>query len=204
MSTRQEQREQRREAILYAALDLFAAKGYAATKITDIADSLHISVGLLFHYFESKETLYEELIGMGLEGAAYPAEQTYTHAIDFFNNFAGQLFSYMQEQPYVAKFFVLMADAQRNAGTPEHIRKIALRVDTIQQFVPLVEWGQKEGSIRAGEPLALSNAFWSSIQGIAENYAAHPETGLPRAEWIVDIVRAKKTADESTESGEKR
>ena len=196
MPTRQEQKQQRREAILYTALDLFVARGYAATKISDIADSLHMSVGLLFHYFESKEKLYEELVCMGLKGTAYPVEQTYAHAIDFFSNFTEKLFTYMQEQPYVAKLFVLMADAQRNAGTPEHIRNIALQVNTIQQFVSLVEWGQKEGSIREGEPIALSNAFWCSLQGIAENYAIHPEAGLPRAEWIVDIVRAKYTGNE--------
>ena len=56
---RQEQKEARRQEILYVALDLFVKKGYAATKITDIAEKASMSVGLLFHYFESKEKLYE-------------------------------------------------------------------------------------------------------------------------------------------------
>ena len=33
----------------------------------------------------------------------------------------------MKEQPVVAKFFVLMAEAQRSEATPEHIREIAMR-----------------------------------------------------------------------------
>ena len=40
--------------------------------------------------------------------------------------------------------------------------------------------------------LALSNAFCSSIQGIVEQYASHPEIELPGPEWIVDIVRGGK------------
>ncbi len=191
MPTRQEQKEVRKQEILYAALDLFVKKGYAATKITDIAKAASMSVGLLFHYFESKEKLYEELVRMGLEGTAYPGAQQCEHAIDFFTQFAEQLFMYMRQQPYVAKMFVLMADAQRSEGTPDPVREIALQVSTIEQFVPIIEWGQKEGSIRQGNPLTLSNAFWCSIQGIAEQYAAHPEMGLPEAEWVVDIVRAK-------------
>jgi len=191
MPTRQEQKEQRRKEILYAALDLFVKRGYAATKIADIAKAASMSVGLLFHYFESKEKLYEELVKMGLQGTAYPGEQKCEHAIDFFVQFAEQLFTYMRRQPYVAKIFVLMADAQRSEGTPEHIREIAMQVNTIEQFVPIVEWGQKEGSIKQGDALALSGAFWCSIQGIAEQYAAHPDMGLPDAQWIVDIVRAK-------------
>lgn len=191
MPTRQEQKEQRRQEIMYAALDLFVKRGYAATKIADIAKAVSMSVGLLFHYFESKEKLYEELVKMGLQGTAYPGAQKCEHAIDFFLQFAEQLFTYMRQQPYVAKMFVLMADAQRSEGTPEHIREIAMQVNTIEQFVPIVEWGQKEGSIKQGDALALSGAFWCSIQGIAEQYAAHPDMGLPDAQWIVDIVRAK-------------
>lgn len=191
MPTRQEQKEQRRQEILYTALDLFVKKGYAATKITDIAKEASMSVGLLFHYFESKEKLYEELVKMGLQGTTYPGAQSCEHAIDFFEQFAEQLFAYMKQQPYIAKMFVLMADAQQSAGIPEGIREIAMQVNTIEQFVFIVEWGQKEGSIRQGNPLTLSNAFWCSIQGIAEQYAVHPEIGLPEAEWIVDIVRAK-------------
>lgn len=174
---------------MYAALDLFVTKGYSATKISDIAQRVSMSVGLLFHYFESKEKLYEELVRMGLAGTAYPVAQNCERAIDFFTQFSEQLFSFMKDQPYIAKMFVLMANAQRSEGTPEHIREIALKVNTIEQFVPIIVKGQKEGSIREGSPLALSNAFWCSIQGIAEQYAAHPEMELPESTWIVDIVR---------------
>ena len=191
MDTRKEKKERRRQEILYAALELFVTKGYAATKITDIAKSANMSRGLMFHYFESKEKLYEELIRMGLEGTTYPGEQKYEHAIDFFMNFTEELFAYMKEQPVVAKFFVLMAEAQRSEATPEHIRDIAMRVNVIEQFVPIVEWGQKEGTIKEGSPLVLSNAFWCSVQGIAERFATNQDIELPNSDWIVDIIRRK-------------
>ena len=191
MDTRKEKKERRRQEILYAALELFVTKGYAATKITDIAKSANMSRGLMFHYFESKEKLYEELIRMGLEGTTYPGEQKYEHAIDFFMNFTEELFAYMKEQPVVAKFFVLMAEAQRSEATPEHIREIAMRVNVIEQFVAIVEWGQKEGTIKEGSPLVLSNAFWCSVQGIAERFATNQDIELPNSDWIVDIIRRK-------------
>ena len=191
MDTRKEKKERRRQEILYAALELFVTKGYAATKITDIAKSANMSRGLMFHYFESKEKLYEELIRMGLEGTAYPGEQKCEHAIDFFMNFTEGLFAYMKEQPVVAKFFVLMAEAQRSEATPEHIREIAMRVNVIEQFVPIVEWGQKEGTIKESSPLVLSNAFWCSVQGIAERFATNQDIELPNSDWIVDIIRRK-------------
>ncbi len=191
METRKEQKERRKQEIMQVALELFVSKGYAAAKVTDIAKRANMSTGLMFHYFESKEKLYEELIRMGLEGTTYPGRQKCDHAIDYFVNFTEELFGYMKKQPAVAKMFVLMAEAQRSEATPEHIREIAKRVNTIQQFVPIIEWGQKEGTIKEGEPLVISNAFWCSIQGIAEQYAVNQEIELPKAEWIVDIVRKR-------------
>ncbi len=191
MGTRNEQKERRKQEIMRAALELFVSRGYAATKVTDIAKRANMSTGLMFHYFESKEKLYEELVRMGLEGTAYPGEQKCEHAIDFFVKFTEELLAYMEKQPVVAKMFVLMAEAQRSEATPKHIREIALRVNTIEQFVPIIEWGQREGTVRDGDPLVISNAFWCSVQGIAERYATNQEIELPKAEWIVDIVRKR-------------
>lgn len=192
LENRKEQKEKRRQEIIYAALDLFVRKGYAATKVTDIADMVNMSTGLMFHYFESKEKLYEELVQMGLKGTAYPAQMGCAHAIDFFDQFVTQLFTYMKEQPVIAKLFVLMAAAQRSDATPEHIREIAMKVSTVEQFVPIIEWGQREGTIRSGDPRVISNAFWCCIQGIAEQYAVRQDIDLPQAEWIVDIVRKRR------------
>ncbi|NLK95857.1 MAG: TetR/AcrR family transcriptional regulator [Clostridiales bacterium] len=191
MVTRKEQKERRRQEIIYAALELFVSKGYAATKVTDIAKYVNMSTGLLFHYFESKEKLYEELVRMGLERTAYPAEQVCDHAIDFFVEFTTQLFFHISQQPAMAKMFVLMAEAQRNEATPTHIREIAMQVNTIEHFVPIIEWGQQEGTIRVGDPSVISNAFWCSIQGIAERYATNQDIDLPEPDWVVDIVRKR-------------
>ncbi|MGN6710264.1 TetR/AcrR family transcriptional regulator [Anaerocolumna jejuensis] len=192
MGIREEQKEQRKKEILNAGLELFVTKGYMETKISDIAAKVSMSTGLLFHYFESKKELYMELVKIGLTGTKFPIQQKYQNAIMYFEQFTEQLFSMMQSQPYIAKMFVLMAQAQRSEGTPKEIREIALQVETIEQFKSIVEQGQKEGSIRPGDAGALSMAYWCSIQGIAEQYAAHPEMLLPEPEWIVDIIRGGK------------
>ncbi len=45
------------EKIANDAIDLFAEKGYAATSIRDIANSLKVSSSLLYYYFKNKEEL---------------------------------------------------------------------------------------------------------------------------------------------------
>ena len=44
-------KDTRREQILSAALKIFAARGFAATKISDIVRAGGISHGLVYHYF---------------------------------------------------------------------------------------------------------------------------------------------------------
>jgi AcrR family transcriptional regulator len=56
------------EKIAHYAIDLFAEKGYAATSIRDIANSLKVSSSLLYYYFKNKEELlFTILEGIGEE-----------------------------------------------------------------------------------------------------------------------------------------
>ena len=72
MSIRDEQKEQRRALIIDKAIELFAKKGYLDTKIGDIAKAADMSVGLMFHYFESKEKLFEEIVRYGTNATNTP------------------------------------------------------------------------------------------------------------------------------------
>lgn len=189
--TRDEQKEKRRMDILAAGLDLFVRNGYQATKVSDIAKKLNMSVGLLFHYFESKEKLYEELVTMGLAGTKMPMQMKFDSPIMFFEGFVNQLFANVKKHPMIAQIFILMAEAGRNETTPPAVRKIALQVDAIEQSVEIIKQGQRLGEIRQGNPLALSNAFWCSVQGIIEQLATNSEQPFPEVEWIIDIIRER-------------
>jgi AcrR family transcriptional regulator len=55
-------RTEKRQLITEAALQLFASEGYAATSIDKIARQAGISKGLMYHYFDSKEALLQNII----------------------------------------------------------------------------------------------------------------------------------------------
>src|SRR5882724_1461831 len=65
---RQEQKEKTRQKLLEVSLQLFVRKGYAGTTVRDIAESADVSVGLLFHYFPSKQGILEEHIKIAESG----------------------------------------------------------------------------------------------------------------------------------------
>lgn len=193
MGVREEQKEKRRQEILAAGLDLFIRKGYAATKISDIAQQVGMSVGLLFHYFESKEKLYEELITLGVSEPMNMMNPAGKEPLEFFEGVARQIFCFLQTEPFFAKMFVLMSQAHYNEAAPQRIKEMLQGFDIYTPTTLLIQKGQENGTIRDGNPLALATAYWSAIQGIAEQMALSPEIPCPESEWIVDMIRRKSS-----------
>ena len=186
--TRKEQKEERRKAILMAALTLFVERGYYDTKITDIAAAVPMSTGLMFHYFESKEELLLELVKMGAGSTGAVGAPAEIPPDMYLTGFLKQLFAYAKEQPWVFNMFVLMGQVRRS-GMPEEARKVALSVDTIEKTAEMIKKGQKSGVFKKGNAVLLSKCFWASVQGIMEEMAMDKEMETPDPEWIMSILK---------------
>ena len=52
----------RREAILDAALTVFAERGFEAARLDDVAARAGVAKGTLYLYFKDKEALFEEVV----------------------------------------------------------------------------------------------------------------------------------------------
>lgn len=189
MLVREAQREKRRYDILEKSLDLFIRKGYAATKITDIAKAVDMSTGLLFHYYASKERLYEALIRSGLTVTQYVMTLDKSNPIEFFTEVTQTVFDFANTNTYATKMFVFMEQAQHNEVVSKHIQELLAQVNNIEISVPLIEQGQREETIKEGSPYALSIAFWCAIQGVMQELALSPKYECPKPEWIVDILK---------------
>ncbi|WP_110987643.1 TetR/AcrR family transcriptional regulator [Acaryochloris thomasi] len=54
--------ERYRKELLNGCAELFAQKGYGSITMRQIAEGLSVSTGTLYHYFESKETIFVQLV----------------------------------------------------------------------------------------------------------------------------------------------
>ena len=62
MATRSRRKEARPGEIVAAALASFAERGYAATKLEDVAAAAGISKGTIYLYFPTKEDLFRAVV----------------------------------------------------------------------------------------------------------------------------------------------
>src|SRR3954451_4378442 len=91
MATTRLDGDERRKAIVAAAVPLFARKGFAGTTTKELAEVAGISEALLFRHFPSKKHLYAEILQSGCEGdpalerlaALDPSTATLVHMTTF-------------------------------------------------------------------------------------------------------------------------
>lgn len=174
----QKQKDERREQILTSALLLFSAKGLAATKVTDIAAAAGMSQGLMYHYFDSKEAIFIELIRSAfarlndacytLEAMALPPAQKIKLAI-------GGLLQGINDNADHARYHLLVAQATASDAIPAPARAIIQSENQIpyQVIARIMAAGQAEGTLRQHDPAELALIFWSTIKGLAIYRAVH-------------------------------
>jgi AcrR family transcriptional regulator len=78
---RKRRKEARPSELLAAALDLFVERGFAATRLEDVARRAGVSKGTLYLYYENKEALFKAVIQEGIvpviaENEAIAAQHT--------------------------------------------------------------------------------------------------------------------------------
>ena len=77
---RERRKQDRPGELLEAALDLFVEKGFAATRVEEVALRAGVSKGTLFLYFQSKEELFKAVV---MENVARPVAEGITEAENF-------------------------------------------------------------------------------------------------------------------------
>lgn len=79
---RRRRKEARPQELTAAALALFVEKGFAATRLDEVAARAGVSKGTLYLYFDSKEALFEAVIREGIVSAIDEAEGMLDHYAD--------------------------------------------------------------------------------------------------------------------------
>lgn len=183
-ATNQKLKDERREQILSAALLLFATKGLAATKVTDIAAAAGMSQGLMYHYYESKEEIFTELIRGAFERLNFacralaqmpqPPHEKIRMAID-------ALLQGISENVNHARYHLLIAQATVSEAIPPAARVLITEENRLpyEIIAQIMREGQQAGTIKQHDPDELALLFWTSINGLAIYKAVHGDKFKP-------------------------
>ena len=149
-----------RDRILDVALERFATRGYAATSVREIVESVGCTKPALYYHFGSKEELFLELVRSRLEGfhrlaseamaGASTTEQALLHV-------AAAILDGVRRSPLSMRL-LMTAEHHPDEGQPE-IDLRSMHEAFLMHIGSLIRAGQARGELRAdveAEPLAWS------------------------------------------------
>lgn len=181
----------RREEITQVASQLFIQFGYDNVRITDIAEKIGISQGLLYRYFSDKEGLFAAIVEKGvaevrlvINSPDRTEESATTWLIMFIEKMLGSIYQNPQ------RLQVLLIGARFPGRILELVNSSfeELRVYTIKLIVE----AQEEGIIVDEDPFLLAGLLLSTLQGIAfgiVHFASYQGKLMPTAKQVFRIIR---------------
>lgn len=211
---------QTRAAVLAAALDLFAQKGYFGTSLRDIANVVGVRESALYNYFASKEQLFEALIAASAEQRVERVTELSEAPVDDVRALLEALVRQTLQaycHPRQEQLFrILMADGLRLArnGRINLMERLSAGQGAMRGLMLRL---MREGWLETADPDVVMMAFggplllWRHLNAIG---AAHPAlsnraafarthveqflrgAGAPRAFAVRQVQRARGAAAE--------
>lgn len=164
-------KDERRNQILLSALRCFTRNGFAATKMSDIADDAGISYGLVYHYFKSKDEVYTELIDHAIHSLGSVMEEISAEAgdpMEQIREIVSRIFNSIESKEASGYYYVLVMNAITCEANPVSKGDIISRsVKKLTMFKDLIIQGQETGQIRKCDPLELAMTAFSAALGLA-------------------------------------
>ena len=176
-------KDERRMQILSNSLRLFAKKGIAATKITDISTASGFSQGLIYHYYKSKEEIFVELIRTAYENmieAALGLERLPLSPLEKIRLAIEKLLQGFEENKDTSYYYLIINQASVSEAIPDEAKQIIKGRSLLYEVITrIILEGQKDGSFKNYDAKDMAVVFWTSLNGLAiykavqgENYKA--------------------------------
>jgi len=153
-------RDIKRQEILEAAIQLFAAKGFRGTTTRDLASKADVNEAMIFRYFTNKTELYrailEEKVHQGHDAHYKEVEQLANQAdIRTFLEFLGNRMLERHEQDTTFMRLLLFSALEGHELVDMFLEAVAIR-DPLAAYM---EKQMKNGSFREMNPYLAARAF---------------------------------------------
>ena len=156
-----------KQKIFEAAIDLFAQKGFNATSMREIAESVGIKKASLYSHYKSKDEILEKILEYPIERIGNVGEQNIgteelivSMGLEKFMNLAGDLVLSWMEDPYMEKIWrIICIELYHN----DQIKKFysEFEVMSCSYWVSAFDIMMKHKLIKPSNPRILASEYLS-------------------------------------------
>ena len=172
---------EKRRLILDAAVRVFARQGFHSTRVSDIADEAGVAYGLVYHYFNSKDEVLNELFierWSLLLAAIEEADRGEGGPREKLGTVSGFIFDSYRHDPELMKVIIVEVTRAANSFGQTHLEQIRRAYEGIAK---IVAEGQEAGALRGDvAPMFASMAFYGAVEQLLSG-------------WIFGTIPASET-----------
>jgi len=174
----QEQAPDKRRAILDAAITVFARQGFHSARVSDVAAEAGVAYGLVYHYFDSKDQMLNELFSERWElllEASHEVQRSDVSPREKLAGVAGFIIESYRHEPELMKVIIVEVTRAANSFGRTHLPEIRRAYDLVAE---IVADAQRTGEFRDDvDPNFSAMVFYGAIEQLL--------TG-----WIFDLIPA--------------
>ena len=171
----------RRRQILDAAIRVFAHQGFHACRVSDIAREAGVAYGLVYHYFDSKDQVLNELFAERWSLLLEAIREVDARPIaprEKLDAVAGFIIDSYRHDPDLMKVIIVEVTRAANSFGRTHLEEIRRAYESIAK---IVEDGQAAGAFRADvAPDFASMSFYGAVEQLLSG-------------WIFGVIPASDT-----------
>jgi TetR/AcrR family transcriptional regulator, fatty acid metabolism regulator protein len=161
----------RRRQILDAAVRVFARQGFHSCRVADIADEAGVAYGLVYHYFDSKEQVMNDLFLERWSLLLQAIEEVDTRSIsgrEKLDEVAGFIIESYRHDPELMKVIIVEVTRAANSFGRTHLPEIRQAYESIAR---IVEGAQASGEFRGEvDPTFASMWFYGAIEQLLSGW----------------------------------
>jgi AcrR family transcriptional regulator len=202
---RRNRKDDRSQEIMAAAFEEFAAKGYAGTRLEDVASRAKVSKGLPYLYFKTKEELFKAVVRSVITSHFdVMREEMDTTALSVEDFLKGPFLSFIQELVCSKRVFIVRLLIGEGHKHPELTKfyfdtVVARGLETLTRLIDRgVESGEfRETGLRAFPQLLIAPMLLAVIWRALFERHHHLDTDAmlkTHIDLIVDAIKAKDGA----------
>ncbi|MBD2868598.1 TetR/AcrR family transcriptional regulator [Paenibacillus arenilitoris] len=187
-------RDERREQIKTAAIQIFAKKGIINAKMSMIAETAGISNGLLYHYFKSKDELFLSLIQEAMAETEAALRSIYAFPGTPIEKIRALTAEILDESG--SPYFMLIHQARTSDGVPEKVKQLLEKYSMkvfIDILLPVFQEGQRAGELASDDPAELIACYLSVLSGVMVVHSnGIDDYRIPKADMLLRLIEGAK------------
>jgi AcrR family transcriptional regulator/ketosteroid isomerase-like protein len=179
---------ERRNEILETTCEVVIERGFAGTRIADVAKRLEVSSSLIHYHFDSKEQLLAEAFAHYANKDVAEMEGEIENAPTALGKLERVIQNYVPEGSDDVEW-MLWIDGWGEALRNPMMKKISQQLDeqSAELLARIIRIGVESGEFTCPDPDAAAMRLTALVDGLAVQFAAHD--GMMNRDQLIDHVR---------------